>query len=76
MKKQLGALFLLFSLLTFLPLTARDYKTVEGDITKTRIYTLDNGLKVYLSVAGDNKEDAHFNEEQIKITIESLVKYS
>ena len=53
MKKQLGALFLLFSLLTFLPLTARDYKTVEGDITKTRIYTLDNGLKVYLSV---NKE--------------------
>ena len=29
------------------------YETVEGDITKTRIYTLDNGLKVYLSV---NKE--------------------
>ena len=29
------------------------YKTVEGDLTKTRIYTLDNGLKVYLSV---NKE--------------------
>lgn len=26
------------------------YKTVDGDITKTRIYTLDNGLKVYLSV--------------------------
>ena len=53
MKKQLGTLFLFFSLFTFLPLTARDYKTVEGDITKTRIYTLDNGLKVYLSV---NKE--------------------
>ena len=34
---------------------ARDYKyeTVPGDLTKTRIYTLDNGLKVYLSV---NKE--------------------
>ena len=34
---------------------AKDYKyqTVEGDLTKTRIYTLDNGLKVYLSV---NKE--------------------
>ena len=24
-----------------------DYKTVDGDLTKTRIYTLDNGLKVY-----------------------------
>ncbi len=34
---------------------AKDYKyqTVNGDLTKTRIYTLDNGLKVYLSV---NKE--------------------
>ena len=34
---------------------ARDYQyqTVNGDLTKTRIYTLDNGLKVYLSV---NKE--------------------
>ena len=46
------SLFLLFYLFTFLPLNARDYKyeTVEGDLTKTRIYTLDNGLKVYLSV--------------------------
>ena len=35
---------------------AKDYKyvTVDGDLTKTRIYTLDNGLKVYLSV---NKEE-------------------
>ena len=34
---------------------AKDYKyeTVEGDLMKSRIYTLDNGLKVYLSV---NKE--------------------
>ena len=34
---------------------AKDYKyeTVPGDMMKTRIYTLDNGLKVYLSV---NKE--------------------
>ena len=34
---------------------AKDYKyqTVDADQTKTRIYTLDNGLKVYLSV---NKE--------------------
>ena len=49
--------FLLFYLFTFLPLSvqAKDYKyqTVEGDLMKTRIYTLDNGLKVYLSV---NKE--------------------
>ena len=31
---------------------AKDYKyeTVAGDLMKTRIYTLDNGLKVYLSV--------------------------
>ena len=26
------------------------YETVDGDLTKARIYTLDNGLKVYLSV--------------------------
>ena len=26
------------------------YESVEGDLMKTRIYTLDNGLKVYLSV--------------------------
>ena len=32
--------------------TAKDYKyeTVKGDQMQTRIYTLDNGLKVYLSV--------------------------
>ncbi len=29
------------------------YETVEGDPTQTRIYTLDNGLKVYLSVNKD-----------------------
>ena len=29
------------------------YQTVEGDLMKTRIYTLDNGLKVYLSVNDD-----------------------
>lgn len=36
-------------------LQAKDYQftTVEGDLMGTRIYTLDNGLKVYLSV---NKE--------------------
>ena len=31
---------------------AKDYKyeKVEGDLLNTRIYTLDNGLKVYFSV--------------------------
>ena len=47
----------LFHLFTFLPLSvqAKEYKysEVPGDLMKTRIYTLDNGLKVYLSV---NKE--------------------
>ena len=52
MKALKYSLFLLFYLFTLLPLNAKDYKydTVEGDLTKTRIYTLDNGLKVYLSV--------------------------
>ena len=31
-----------------------DYETVDGDPMQTRIYTLDNGLKIYLSV---NKEE-------------------
>ena len=54
MKKYL-LLVLPFYLFTFLPITAPDYKyqTVAGDAMQTRIYTLDNGLKVYLSV---NKE--------------------
>ena len=30
------------------------YETVKGDLSEARIYTLDNGLKVYLSV---NKEE-------------------
>ena len=30
-----------------------EYETVKGDLTEARLYTLDNGLKVYLSV---NKE--------------------
>jgi predicted Zn-dependent peptidase len=29
------------------------YETVEGDLMQTRIYTLDNGLKVYMSVNKD-----------------------
>lgn len=45
------ALFVLLLALT-LPLQAKEYKyqTVEGDLMKARIYTLDNGLTVYLSV--------------------------
>ena len=46
--------FILTACLVALGLTAqaKDYKyqTVDGDLTKTRIYTLDNGLKVFLSV--------------------------
>ena len=46
-----SALFVLLLALT-LPLAAKEYKyqTVPGDLTATRIYTLDNGLTVYLSV--------------------------
>ena len=54
MKQVKSFIFLLFYLFTFLPLTvqAKEYKyeEVPGDLMKTRIYTLDNGLKVYLSV--------------------------
>ena len=53
MKNIKCLVFLLFYLFTFLPLAARDYVTVPGDMMNSRIYTLDNGLKVFLSV---NKE--------------------
>lgn len=51
MNKFLTALFA-FLLAIVLPVGAKEYKyqTVPGDLMKTRIYTLDNGLKVYLSV--------------------------
>lgn len=47
-------------MLLCLAASAKEYKytTVAGDMMKTRIYTLDNGLKVYLSV----------NKEQPRIT--------
>lgn len=45
---------ILASCLVMLSVTAMakdyKYKTVAGDMTNTRIYTLDNGLRVYLSV--------------------------
>ena len=56
MKKnnQLGWVFFLpFYLFTFLPLSVSaqyKYETVPGDPMQARIYTLPNGLKVYLSV--------------------------
>lgn len=51
MNKFLTALFA-FLLALVLPVGAKEYKyqTVPGDLMKTRIYTLDNGLTVYLSV--------------------------
>lgn len=53
MKKQFFTALCAMAML--LPTQAKDYKydTVKGDLMKSRIYTLDNGLKVYLTV---NKE--------------------
>ena len=54
MKKHQYLSILFLTLVTLLPFQAQakkyQYETVEGDMMKTRIYTLDNGLKVYLSV--------------------------
>ena len=49
---KLRFLLTIGALLLGMSTQAKDYKfeTVEGDLMKTRIYTLDNGLKVYLSV--------------------------
>ena len=51
MRKTLTLLLLLLCITA----GAKDYnyRTVDGDLLKTRIYTLDNGLQIYLSV---NKE--------------------
>ena len=53
MKKQFFTALCAMAML--LPTQAKDYKydTVKGDLMKSRIYTLDNGLKAYLTV---NKE--------------------
>ena len=55
MKKHIAviALLILVCTLSAQYLCARPYVSVPGDPMQTRIYTLDNGLKVYLSV---NKE--------------------
>ena len=41
---------IIIALLSFSSCSKYKYEQVDGDPTKTRIYTLDNGLKVYLSV--------------------------
>lgn len=56
--KRLGLLFLISTFALFQvacgpkaeTTASKDYETIEDDPTNTRIYTLDNGLKVYLSV--------------------------
>ena len=47
-------LLFLVPLLVLSACTKKNYEEVKGDMSQTRIYTLKNGLKVYLSV---NKEE-------------------
>ncbi|MCR5158880.1 MAG: insulinase family protein [Prevotella sp.] len=56
MKKKYWLVYLPLCLFTFLLFSScsKKYEKVKGDMTQTRIYTLKNGLKVYLSV---NKEE-------------------
>ena len=54
--KALAGVFLALALLAVLPAFSQkkyEYKTVPGDPLQARIYTLDNGLTVYLSVYQD-----------------------
>ncbi len=55
MESKFKSIILVFLLAVGLTAAAKEYKyySVKGDLMNTRIYTLDNGLKVYLSV---NKE--------------------
>ena len=52
--KNLICFCLLATILCLFSCKDRNYESVNGDPMQTRIYTLDNGLKVYLSV---NKEE-------------------
>ncbi len=56
MKKLLSLCGLVITMMTMLTSCGSKYKyeTVQGDPLKSRIYTLDNGLKVYMAV---NKEE-------------------
>ena len=49
---RIKLLFVVACMMLGMSAQAKEYKysTVEGDLMNTRIYTLDNGLKVYLSV--------------------------
>ncbi len=53
MRKILSLFIVVLLAVTTTFAATRKYETVPGDPTQTRIYTLDNGLKVYMSV---NKE--------------------
>ncbi|BDS10410.1 M16 family metallopeptidase [Aureispira anguillae] len=57
MKQNITAILVLFLVLFTLDANAQSgkykYETVEGDPLKTKIYTLQNGLKVYMSVYKD-----------------------
>ena len=53
-QKRIFGYCLLAAILCLLSCKDRNYERVGGDPMQTRIYTLDNGLKVYLSV---NKEE-------------------
>ncbi len=46
-------IFLFFSLLLVALVSCNKYETVEGDPMKTKIYTLDNGLKIFMTVNKD-----------------------
>lgn len=50
MRKIRGLMLLIVGLLFCTNLFAQKYETIENDPMKVRIYTLDNGLKVYMSV--------------------------
>ena len=45
--------FLMFALLLVALVSCKKYETVDGDPMQTKIYTLDNGLKVFMTVNKD-----------------------
>ena len=53
MMKHSFILFIAAALLLAMPSCTR-YETVPGDALQTKIYTLDNGMKIFMSV---NKEE-------------------
>ena len=52
-RKNFVSFFLLASICCLFSCTGNDYESVDGDPMQTRIYTLENGLKVYLTVNHD-----------------------